>query len=58
MLAGRDTASLFNNPDDSAEMALAQRCLRHLCRRVFQPELFRSSSARRSGFRSNTQRAG
>ena len=43
MLAGRDTASLFNNPDvDSAEMALAQRCLRHLTIAAFlsNQELF------------------
>lgn len=31
MLEGREAESLFNNPDvESAEMALAQRCLRHL----------------------------
>jgi predicted ATPase/class 3 adenylate cyclase/tRNA A-37 threonylcarbamoyl transferase component Bud32 len=43
MLAGRDTASLLNNPDvDSAEMALAQRCLRHLTIAAFlsNQELF------------------
>jgi predicted ATPase/class 3 adenylate cyclase/tRNA A-37 threonylcarbamoyl transferase component Bud32 len=43
MLEGRDTASLFDNPDvDSAEMSLAQRCLRHLTIAAFlsNQELF------------------
>ncbi len=43
MLAGRDIASLIDNPDvDSREMALAQRCLRHLMITAFvsNQELF------------------
>jgi predicted ATPase/class 3 adenylate cyclase/tRNA A-37 threonylcarbamoyl transferase component Bud32 len=43
MLASRDAASLFANPDvDTAEMALAQRCLRHLTIAAFlgNQELF------------------